>query len=455
LIPTGDSKSPPDGRRRAAAVGAVVSSAIAVAALVIGLGPELIRLVASASLLAVAVYAIWYALTRVGWRRSVGAALSVAALIGIVVVAVLGDRTSFVLAVVGVALLVVAAALGRWALGRDVRTLKAEPTAGAPAAPALRPVLLINPRSGGGKAEHLGLVDACIERGIEPVVLSPGDDLRGLALDAIQRGADVIGMAGGDGSQAIVASVAAAHDVGMVVVPAGTRNHLALDLGLDRNDLIGALEAFGKAVERRIDLGEVNGRVFVNNVSLGLYASIVRSPEYRDAKIDTTLSTLPSVLGPGSAPFDLSFVGPDGTGHDGANVVQVSNNPYGRTPLMPSRPRLDTHRLGVITLEIDDDRSAVRFLSALAEGHPERYPGFAAWTPATFEVRSSKTVDVGLDGESLAIEPPLSFSICQEPLRVRLPLHAIGESPARNALTPRSAARAVWDAARGKGGVSE
>jgi hypothetical protein len=116
---------------------------------------------------------------------------------------------------------------------------------------------------------------------------------------------------------------------------------------------------------------------------------------------------------------------------------------------------MDTHRLGMITLGIADDRTAVRFLSALAQGHPERYPGFAAWTPATSEVCSSKTVDVGLDGESLVIEPPLSFLIRHEPLRVRLPLHAIGESPARLVLTPRSAARAVWDVARGKPWVSE
>ena len=122
---------------------------------------------------------------------------------------------------------------------------------------------------------------------------------------------------------------------------------------------------------------------------------------------------------------------------------------------MPSRPRLDTHRVGVTTLEIDDDRSAVRPLCALAEGHPERYPGFAAWDPTTVELWSSKAVDVGLDGESLAMELPLSFSTHGEPLRLRLSLHAIWGSPARNALTPRSAARAVWDVARGKPGVSE
>lgn len=70
------------------------------------------------------------------------------------------------------------------------------------------------------------------------------------------------------------------------MVPAGTRNHLATDLGLDRGSVLGALNAFAAAVERRIDLGQVNGRVFVNNVSLGLYAQIVRSPEYRDAKVE-------------------------------------------------------------------------------------------------------------------------------------------------------------------------
>jgi diacylglycerol kinase family enzyme len=442
---------PPDARHRVSAVGAIVLNTAGVALLAIGLVREFVRLVVSAGLLVLALFAAWYALTRAGWRRSVGAAVCVAAVIGSVLVTVLGERTNVIAAVAGIGLLVAAVALARWALGRDLRTLKAEPKAGTPVAPAVRPVLLINPRSGDGKAERLGVVEACIERGIEPVVLAAGDDPRALAFDAFERGADVIGMAGGDGSQAAVASVAAARDAAMVVVPSGTRSHFALDLGLDRNDVIGALAAFDEAVESRIDLGDVNGRVFVNNVSLGLYATIVRSPDYRDAKIDTTLSTLPSMLGPGSIPFDLSFVGPDGMRHEGAHVVQVSNNPYGRTPVTTtSRPRLDTHRLGVVVLEIDDDRSAVRFLAALAKGHPERYQGFAAWTPATFEVRSSRAVDVGMDGESLAIEPPLSFSIRREALRVRLPLHAIGASPAARAPTARSAVRGVWRVARGK-----
>ena len=61
-------------------------------------------------------------------------------------------------------------------------------------------------------------------------------------------------MAGGDGSQALVAQVAMEHDVAYVCIPAGTRNHLALDLGLDRDDVVGALDAFRAGTERPIDL---------------------------------------------------------------------------------------------------------------------------------------------------------------------------------------------------------
>ena len=182
-------------------------------------------------------------------------------------------------------------------------------------------------KSGGGKAERFHLVQECQARDIEPVVVQPGQ-LVARAEAAVAGGADVIGMAGGDGSLALVAGVAARHQVPMVVVPAGTRNHLAMDLGLDRGDVVGALDAYGAAVERAVDLGDVNGRPFVNNVSLGLYAEIIRSPAYRDAKLDTTLSALPGLLGPGSAPFDLRFDGPDGSRYPTAHLILVSNDPY-------------------------------------------------------------------------------------------------------------------------------
>ena len=190
------------------------------------------------------------------------------------------------------------------------------------------PVLIVNPASGGGKAERFGLVRECAARGIEPVVFRHGDDLLGVAAAAVSRGADAIGVAGGDGSQALVAAVASQHDIPYVCVPAGTRNHFAFDLGVDRDDVVGALDAFADGLERRIDLARVNRRVFVNNASLGLYAKIVQSEEYRNAKLETVARMLPDLLPPRAEPFDLRFTAPDGTRWQGAQLVLVSNNPY-------------------------------------------------------------------------------------------------------------------------------
>jgi diacylglycerol kinase family enzyme len=258
-------------------------------------------------------------------------------------------------------------------------------------------------------------------------------------------GVDVLGMAGGDGSQAMVGTVAAELGLPMVVVPAGTRNHLALDLGLDRDDVVGALDAYGEAVERTMDLADLNGHVFVNNVSLGLYAAIVRSPAYRDAKADTTLATLPQVLGPDTEPFDLRFAGADGVEHRGAHLVQISNNPYGATSgARSSRPRLDTHQLGVIALVLREEGGAASFLAALATGHPERYRGLTSWATPTFEVTSGGPVDIGLDGESMVMEPPLRFSIRPTPVRVRLPKQAIGYSPAARKLGWVESMHQLW-----------
>lgn len=141
-------------------------------------------------------------------------------------------------------------AIAVWCARMALRRSGQAPSEAAPVTPhAAHPVLIINPGSGGGKAIRLDLVAECKARGIEPVVLRPGCDLPGLAEAAIADGADIIGMAGGDGSQAVIAQIAAAHNIPHVVVPAGTRNHFALDLGIDRDDVIGsftALEAIGQ-----------------------------------------------------------------------------------------------------------------------------------------------------------------------------------------------------------------
>ena len=142
-------------------------------------------------------------------------------------------------------------------------------------------------------------------------------------------------MAGGDGSLAVVAAAAAAHELPFICVPAGTRNHFALDLGVDRQDVAAALDAFDEAFERRIDLAEVNGRAFLNNVSLGIYGEAVRHPAYRDAKVRTLVEAAERVLGPSAEAPELRLVDDTGREHAQPAVVLVSNNPYalnGPTP---------------------------------------------------------------------------------------------------------------------------
>ncbi len=184
----------------------------------------------------------------------------------------------------------------------------------------------------------------------------------------------------------------------------------------------------------------MNGRIFVNNVSLGLYAEIVASPAYRDAKADTTLAALPKMLGPGTEPFDLRFEGPDGTSHRAAHLIQVSNGPYGKGMSgIGKRPRLDTGLLGILALVIPNDKAASALIRAVGSGHAERYDGLSAWDSTTFRVDSESAIAVGLDGETMALDPPLTFTTRPGALRVRRPAHAIGYSPSALATTWHSA----------------
>ena len=286
------------------------------------------------------------------------------------------------------------------------------------------PVLICNPWSGGGKVEKFGLVELAQDLGVETVLLDHGLDLEQLARDAIARGADCLGMAGGDGSQALVASIAVEHDLPFVCVTAGTRNHFALDLGLDRDDPRRSLYAFGDAVERRIDFATVNGRFFVNNVSLGVYATIVQQDQYREEKVETTKALLPELLGRADHPFDLEFTGPDGTEVVGPYLIQVSNNPYvlGASLDVSQRRRLDTGRLGVfaVTGKSGADAGALVTLSAL--GQRRLSPNWHEFVTEEFEVRSrSGKAYAGVDGEALEMDTPLSFSIHPGGLRILMP----------------------------------
>jgi diacylglycerol kinase family enzyme len=283
--------------------------------------------------------------------------------------------------------------------------------------PPQRPVLFVNPRSGGGKAARAQVAERARERGIETVIFAPGQSLEALTGRAVTNGADALGVAGGDGSLAVVAAAAAAHGLPIVCVPAGTRNHFALDLGLDPHDVLGALDAFTDGIERRIDVAEVNGRVFVNNVSLGIYGDAVRSPAYRDAKARTLLETAKKVLGPSAEVPALRLVDDVGREHGHLALVLVSNNPYAldRPLARGARPALDSGRLGIIVLD--------------APGEGPHHPPGRAWSAPRLEVGAAAPVHAGVDGEAVDLSPPLQFTIRPGALRVRISSRHHGVSP--------------------------
>ncbi len=435
----------------------VAMVAVAAAALA---GDVAIALLAVAAAI-VASGAIWFALTHRGARRFAGAALAAVAAAGLVAILLTNWHGLLVLLVLA-GLLALFGASARYALGHVARTVPAQgdsspradaivpnggggggggggavvgAAAAAPAAAAGAAALILNLKSGGGKAERFDLAGRARELGVEPIVLRPGDDLLELAEDAIARGAEVVGMAGGDGSQALVATVAARRDVAHVCIPAGTRNHFALDLGLDRDDVVGALDAFTDGVERRIDLATVNERVFVNNASLGVYAKVVQSDAYRDAKLDTWVRLLPDLLGPDAAPLDLQFTAPDGSTCDDAPLILISNNPYQLTQLAGAgtRERIDTGLLGIVAARVRSSAEVSKLVALELAGRAHRFSGLISWTAPTFEVRSHGPVEVGLDGEALVLGPPLRFASLPGALRVRVPQSA-GLAPAARAV---------------------
>ena len=359
----------------------------------------------------------WYGVLRRGVARVAGVGVAGLALVGVLAVIVVdGARFADLLILAGL-LVSLAASRAAFAIHVDLPRVPAPSQA----------VLFFNPKSGGGKAERFKLADEARARGIEPIELGPPWDLEALVRGAIERGADALAMAGGDGSQAIVAAIAAERALPYACIPAGTRNHFALDLGVDRDDVVGALDAFVDGGERVVDLAEVNGRVFVNNVSLGVYAESVQKQEYRDAKIRTILDTVPDMLGPGGGELDLRWTGPGGQTHHAGAMVLVSNNQYrlGRAIGSGTRPRIDDGLLGVSIVGGPSGRgeSARRLQRPLRE-----------FSATTFEVDADQPIAAGIDGEAFRLDPPLNFVIRPGVLRVRIARKHPGASP--SALAP-------------------
>ena len=288
-----------------------------------------------------------------------------------------------------------------------------------PAQPAARhPFLIMNPRSGGGKVERFDLRRKAEALGAEVFLMSGPEpvDVGEVARKAVAAGADLLGVAGGDGTQALVAGVAAEHGVPFMVITAGTRNHFALDLGLDRENPAACLGALSDGVDLRVDLGMIGGRTFVNNASFGAYAEVVQTPAYRGDKVGTTLDTLPDLL-QGHRGTRLSALADDVT-IDAPQALLVACNPYGTGDIagLGRRVRLDRGVLGVVAVTVGSARQAAGLLRG------RHATGLRVLTARTVVVTGgSEQIPVGVDGEAISMPVPVHCAIRPGALRVRVP----------------------------------
>jgi diacylglycerol kinase family enzyme len=284
--------------------------------------------------------------------------------------------------------------------------------------PGRHPYLIMNPKSGGGKVEKFDLKRKAEDLGAEVFLIGGPEpvDVATVARVAVEAGADLLGVAGGDGTQALVAGIAAEHGLPFVVISAGTRNHFALDLGLDREDPSTCLNALCDGVELRVDLGVINGQTFVNNASFGAYAEVVQTPAYRGDKLNTTLDTLPDLLqGHRGARLRAQA---DGTEIEAPQALLVSNNPYGTGDIagLGRRARLDRGSLGVVGVTVASARQAAGLLRG------RHATGLSALTTRQIQISAdAPRIPVGVDGESVLMPTPVMCTVSPRALRVWVP----------------------------------
>jgi diacylglycerol kinase family enzyme len=294
-------------------------------------------------------------------------------------------------------------------------------------------VVVMNPQSGGGKVERFRLIERAQAAGARVWLTGPGRDAPSLASAAAAEGATVLGVAGGDGTVSAVAAVAAHAGRPLVVIPAGTRNHFARDLGLNITDPTVSLTALTTGDLVQVDLGWVGSRVFVNNVSFGAYAEAIVTPGYREAKARTFAETMPGYI-EGQESINATVDTPEGP-VEFPQVVLVSNNPYHLSSMknLGRRFALDTGQLGGLVLKRPAGApppDALPRLRRELQRHGHSGPpgaGIITWTAERITLHhGSAQLPAGIDGEAAVLDLPIVCEIHPRALQVRLPAQQLG-----------------------------
>jgi diacylglycerol kinase family enzyme len=393
----------------------LVAAAIVILLLFAGLR-SVAMLAVGAAAVVVSLVAAFLFLSRRGLVRWLSLAVFVLAPVAVIVV--FAVRGVLWVAVASAAAWLLASVVARVALAGDVTDWRMPEHPAEP--PARHPYLIMNPKSGGGKVGKFGLRGKAEDLGAEVFLIGGPEpvDVAQVAREAVARGADLLGVAGGDGTQALVAGVAAEHGLPFVVISAGTRNHFALDLGLDREDPSACLGALSGGVELRVDLGMINGQVFVNNASFGAYAEVVETPAYRGDKLKTTLDLLPDLLqGHRGARLSARADGAE-TEIRSPQALLVANNPYGTGDIagLSRRARIDRGILGVAGVKVRSARQAADLIRG------KNAAGLRVLTTTKIQISADAAqIPVGVDGEAVSMSTPVTCTISPAALRVWVP----------------------------------
>lgn len=308
------------------------------------------------------------------------------------------------------------------------------------------PALIINPKSGDGRAMKAHIDRLATRMGVNVLLTKPDESVEVTAERAAAQGADVLGISGGDGSIGAVAKVAIAHHLPMVVLPGGTRCHFARDLGLEPKKIVDSLSAF-QGVERQVDAADFNGRVFLNNVSFGLYADIVDHPEYRGHKLRVSLDTM-RALARGDRPlYDLQFAHDENIFSQAFQVL-VGVNRYDMVDLfeLGHRERMDEGILQVTVISKLDEKVIRELMEAVSIAKLRKRSAsdaFFQWTTETFSMHNNLGhIVAGVDGEREEYTTPAQITVLPKALGIYVPAEGV-RSRTKSPFKP-SEARKVW-----------